>query len=91
MSDVRRASIRGRRQITLPTDLCRELGIGIGDSLELEVVDGYLRVTPLRTRALDALGAIRKAFTESNVTEEELVQELRKSRKALTRERYGIG
>ena len=91
MSDVRRAVVRERRQITLPADVCRELGIDVGDSVQMEVDDGSLRLTPSKRRALDALEAIQRAFAESGVTEEEFQEELRKARKELVRERYGLG
>ncbi len=91
MSDVRRATIRQRRQLTLPADVCRELGLEVGDSVTIEVEDGRLVATPSRKRALDALAAIQKAFQESGITEEEWLEELRRVRREMTRERYGIG
>jgi bifunctional DNA-binding transcriptional regulator/antitoxin component of YhaV-PrlF toxin-antitoxin module len=89
MSDVKRATIRERRQITLPADFCRELDLGIGDSLTLELREGSLVLTPSRKAALDALTAIQKAFQESGITEEELLEEGRRVRTELVREIYG--
>ena len=91
MSDVRRATIRNRRQLTLPADICRDLGLEVGDSVTIEVADGRLVATPSRKRALEALAAIRQAFQESGITEQEWLEELRRVRREMTRERYGIG
>ncbi|MDO8615069.1 MAG: AbrB/MazE/SpoVT family DNA-binding domain-containing protein [Dehalococcoidia bacterium] len=89
MSDVRRSTIRNRRQITLPADICRRLGIEVGDSVMLEVEDGYVRLTPSRKRAVDALAAIQKAFQESGIPEEELLEEGRRVRAEMTEKVYG--
>ena len=83
------ATIRNRRQLTLPPDICRELGLDVGDSVELAVEDGALIVTPSRSRALDALAEIQSAFEASGVTAEELLASARRTRATLTRKRYG--
>jgi antitoxin component of MazEF toxin-antitoxin module len=93
MSDetiVDRAVIRERRQVTLPRDICQELGLEIGDTVTLEVEDGSLRVTPSKKRALDALAEIQAAFQASGITEAELLAEGRRIRRELNKEQYGI-
>jgi len=82
------ASLRPRRQITLPREVCRQLGVDIGDQLDLAVEDGVLIVTPSRKRALDALQEIQAAFARSGVGERELQRAARQARTELTRERY---
>jgi len=82
------ASLRPRRQITLPREVCRQLGVDIGDQLDLAVEDGVLIVTPSRKRALDALQEIQVAFARSGVGERELQRAARQARTELTRERY---
>lgn len=89
MSDVRRATIRDRRQITLPADVCKELGLDVGDSVTLELSDGTLVLTPGRKRALDALAELHRIFAESGVTEGELQEGGRRIRAELSRQRYG--
>ena len=89
MSDVRHATIRERRQITLPADICRELDLDVGDAVAVELVNGGIRLTPSRRRFLDALAAIQQAFQESGITEEELQEAGRKARAELVRELYG--
>lgn len=84
-----RAVLRPRRQLTLPRDICRQLGIEIGDQVELSAEDGMLVVTPSKKLALDALAEIRNAFARSGVPEDELQRAAREARKELVRERYG--
>jgi antitoxin component of MazEF toxin-antitoxin module len=84
-----RAVLRPRRQLTLPRDICRQLGIEIGDQVELSAEDGMLVVTPSRKLALDALAEIRNAFARSGIPEDELQRAARETRKELIRERYG--
>jgi antitoxin component of MazEF toxin-antitoxin module len=89
MSDVRRATIRERRQITLPADFCKELGLEVGDVVTMDLNDGTLILTPGRKRALDALAELHRIFAESGVTEEDLQEEGRRIRAELSRQRYG--
>lgn len=84
-----RAVLRPRRQITLPRDVCRQLGIDIGDQVDLSVADGMLVVTPSRKLALDALAEIQSAFARSGIPEDELQRAAREARTELIRERYG--
>ena len=84
-----RAVLRPRRQLTLPRDICRQLGIDTGDQVELSVEDCTLVVTPSRKRALDALAEIHDAFARSGLTEKELQRAAREARTELVRERYG--
>jgi len=84
-----RAVLRPRRQLTLPRDICRHLGIEVGDEVELALEDGTLVVTPSRKLALDALAEIRNAFARSGIPEDELQRAAKEARKELIRERYG--
>ena len=84
-----RAVLRPRRQLTLPRDICRQLGIDTGDQVELSVEDGMLVVTPSKKLALDALAEIRNAFARSGITDEELQRAAKEARTELIRERYG--
>lgn len=89
MSDVRRATIRQRRQITLPADFCEELDLRVGDSVAVDMANGSIRLTPTRERFLDALGELQRIVRESGVTEAELQREGRRIRAELSRQRYG--
>ncbi len=82
-------TIRARRQMTLPRQVCEALGVGPGDRLVLEVSDGVLIARPeQQTAALEALRAIQQAFAESGVTEKELLEGGREIRDELFREKY---
>lgn len=84
-----RAILRQRRQITLPRKVCEQLGIEVGDALELSVENGALIITPSKQLALDALQEIQAAFARSGLSEEDLQRASRKARTELVRERYG--
>jgi len=64
--------VRPGRRITLPKEICVELGIQPGDVLEFTVKDRTLTAKPRKKLALEALGEIRRAFARSGVTEQEL-------------------
>jgi AbrB family looped-hinge helix DNA binding protein len=65
-------TVRPKRQITIPREICEELGIGPGDRLELVLNGSMLIAKPKKTIALEALREIREAFQRSGITEEEL-------------------
>ena len=83
-------TLRPRRQLTLPRKICEKLGIRPGDKLELSVEDSRLVVTPKKVLALNALREIQEAFQRSGITEEELLEDGRKIRRELIKERYGL-
>ena len=81
-------TIRARRQMTLPRQVCEALGVGPGDRLVLEVSDGVLIVRPRQAAALDALRELQRAIAESGMTEKELLESGREIRDELFREKY---
>ena len=81
-------TIRARRQMTLPRQVCEALGVGPGDRLVLEVSDGVLIARPRQAAALDALRELQRAFADSGVTEKELLESGREIRDELFREKY---
>jgi AbrB family looped-hinge helix DNA binding protein len=78
-----RVVLRGKRQITLPSEICDALGLKPGDSLNVEVENGMLRIEPGRKASLDTLKEIWRIMAESGVTEEELQEGGRQIRKEL--------
>ncbi|MBI4304143.1 MAG: AbrB/MazE/SpoVT family DNA-binding domain-containing protein [Chloroflexi bacterium] len=66
------ATIRPKRQITLPGEVCNALGVKIGDVLELTVEGSALVARPRKNAALDALKEIREAFKRSGIDQEQL-------------------
>ena len=81
--------LRPRRQLTLPRDICQQLGLKVGDMLSVTVEGDRLVARPVRNVALDALQEIRQAFQQSDLTEEELQEAGREIRKRLSLSRYG--
>jgi AbrB family looped-hinge helix DNA binding protein len=81
--------LRPKRQVTIPKELCDQLGIEPGDSLELVVEDSILIARPRKSVALEVLKEIQQAFQRSGITEEELQKVGRRVRQEVARERYG--
>lgn len=80
--------LRPKRQITLPREVCEQLGIAPGDMLELALDGSALVAKPKKVAALNALKEIQKAFKRSGITEEELQETGRRVRQEIVKERY---
>ena len=78
-------TLRPKRQLTLPAEVCEALGIEPGDLLELSVEGQVLTARPKKANALDALREIRDSFARSGITEEELLKAGRGARRAVKR------
>jgi len=62
-----------KRQITLPIDQCREVGIGPGDEYRSFVADG--RITIVRKEAGAAKGFLRHVVGDPDIGDEESLQD----------------
>jgi bifunctional DNA-binding transcriptional regulator/antitoxin component of YhaV-PrlF toxin-antitoxin module len=80
--------LREPRQITLPAEICEQLGLQTGDRLEAPLEADTLVVQPKRSLALRALSDVQAAFAASGITEAELQAEGRRVREKLYGERY---
>lgn len=80
--------LRPKRQVTLPKEICNQLGIEPGDVLELLVEDSALIARPRKSVALEALKEIQQAFQRSGITEEELQEAGHRIRQEIAKERY---
>jgi AbrB family looped-hinge helix DNA binding protein len=83
--------LRPKRQVTLPKDICDQLGIGPGDVLEMTVEDAVIVARPRKIAALESLKEIQRVFERSGITEEEVQKTGRRIRQEVARERYGSG
>jgi bifunctional DNA-binding transcriptional regulator/antitoxin component of YhaV-PrlF toxin-antitoxin module len=81
--------LRDKRQLTLPRDICEQLGVEPGDKLTLYVEDGVLLAKPNKTIALEALHELQRMFKESDITLKEMLENGRRIRKELVKEYYG--
>ena len=61
--------VSAKRQITLPVDQCREVGLGPGDEYRSFVADG--RITIVRKVAGAAKGCLRHVAGDPAVSDEE--------------------
>ena len=82
--------LRPKRQVTIPKEICDQLGIGPGDVLELTVEGSTIIARPRKMVALEALKEIQQAFRRSGITEEALQETGRQVRQEVARERYGV-
>ena len=82
-------TLRQKRQLTLPAEICEALDIEPGDLLELSVEGRVLTARPKKARAMDALREIRDSFERFGITEEELLKAGRSTRRDINRERHG--
>lgn len=81
-------ALRPKRQVTIPREVCEQLGIEPGDVLELTVEGSVLIAKPKKVAALDALREIREAFRHSGITEKELQEAGREVRQEIIRESH---
>jgi AbrB family looped-hinge helix DNA binding protein len=81
--------IRDKRQVTLPRDICEQLGVEEGDKLTVYVEGNRLVAKPTKNVAMDSLREIQRLFKESDVTEKELLKTSRRIRKELVIKHYG--
>ena len=65
--------VSAKRQITLPIDQCREVGIGPGDEYRSYVADG--RITVVCKTAGAAKGFLRHVAGDPAVSDEESLQD----------------
>ena len=65
--------VSAKRQITLPIDQCREIGIGPGDEYRSFVADG--RITIVRKEAGAAKGFLRHVVGDPDLSDEESLQD----------------
>ena len=59
---VYRAKVTGRHAITLPAELCRELGVEVGDSVEFEVKEDGTRVRRVAPAPVVPISSLRGIF-----------------------------
>ena len=64
--------VSAKRQITLPIDQCREVGIGPGDEVSSYIADG--RITIVRKTPGAARGFLRHVVGDPTVSDEESLE-----------------
>ena len=79
----REITLGPRRQLTLPKDICLQLGLKIGDTVSVTVDGDRLIARPVRNAALDAIHEIRRLLKESEIAESDLQEAGRQVRRRL--------
>ncbi len=64
--------VRDKRQITLPAEICKRLGISVGDRLEVRLEGETLIARPKKAVAREALRELRELFSTAGISEQEL-------------------
>ncbi|MGC3872191.1 AbrB/MazE/SpoVT family DNA-binding domain-containing protein [Halomonas sp. GXIMD04776] len=67
------ATVSSKRQITLPIDLCREVGIAPGDKIKVFIHDG--QITLMKQRLGAAKGALAHLSGDPSLSDEDSLQE----------------
>ena len=83
------ASIRDRRQMTLPREILQKLSLSVGDKLAFKISNKKIVAKPIRSQSLDTLKAVQKAFQKTKITEGELQESGQKLRTKLSQKLYG--
>jgi bifunctional DNA-binding transcriptional regulator/antitoxin component of YhaV-PrlF toxin-antitoxin module len=76
MSDmsVYNIDIRNRRQATLPQTLLKRLGVGVGDSIIVQLKGDEAVIKPKKKIALEALKEIQNIFNDSDILQKEIFE-----------------
>jgi AbrB family looped-hinge helix DNA binding protein len=90
-SKVSNIILRPKRQVTLPREICEQLGIGPGDTLEISIEDAAIIARPRKNMALESLKEIQRAFERSGITEDELQKAGSRTRQKIAGEHYDSG
>lgn len=77
---IYRAKVTGRHAITLPAELCRTLGIEVGDTVELEIRDGTVQLRPAREPRIYTLEELRGILRPFFKDWEDIQQHIRELR-----------
>jgi len=75
--------IRQRRQVTLPNELLKQMGISVGDSIEIKVEGKKAVMKSKKQIALEALKEIQRIVKESGISEEEMQENARRLRREI--------
>jgi AbrB family looped-hinge helix DNA binding protein len=81
--------IRDKRQVTLPREICKQLGVEPGDQLVVYIEGDKPVAKPKKSIALNALSELHRIFQSSDITEKELLNTARKIRRQLVSKEYG--
>ena len=61
-------------KLVIPAQFRRELGMGVGDTVVVEMADGALHVRPLSAAIRRAQGIVREFVTEGDALADQLIK-----------------
>lgn len=76
--NIQRGKIVSGGRLQLPAELRRQLGLSEGDTLQIEVVDGEIRLLPMRTAIKRIQDRMRKYVPEGVSVVDELIADRRR-------------
>ncbi|KKQ42599.1 MAG: Transcriptional regulator, AbrB family [Microgenomates group bacterium GW2011_GWC1_37_8] len=79
--------IRQRRQVTLPNEVLKQMGVTVGDSIEIKVEGKKAVLKPKKQIALEALKEMQRIVRESGISEKEMQENVRRIRRQINEER----
>jgi AbrB family looped-hinge helix DNA binding protein len=82
--------VRGKGEITLPSDIRQQLGLEVGALLTAEVVGDGVLLKPAEVVAREAMAQISKELRAQGTTLEDLLAAGRKARAKVAVEKYGV-
>lgn len=84
-------NIRTKRQTTIPKSLLQQVGLKVGDKLVATIKEESIILKPQKKVTLDLLKEIQKIVKESGVSEKEMQDSIKKTRKEIYEKRYSKG
>ncbi len=76
-STIFRAKVTGRHAITLPAELCRQLGIEVGDFVQIEFDGTSVVLRPVEEVPITAIRGIMKKYYPDTDSNQKFLQEER--------------
>ena len=76
-TSVFRAKVTGRHAITLPAELCRQLGIEVGDFVQIEIDGDTAVLSPVEDVSMTAIRDIMKRYFPDTASNQAFLQEER--------------
>lgn len=82
--------VRGKGEITLPSEIRQKLGIEVGALLSVRLTDGGVLLQPAEVVVRGLLDQISATLEETGATQDRLVAETRAKRSQIAKEKYGV-
>jgi AbrB family looped-hinge helix DNA binding protein len=98
---MQKSTVQKKGQVTLPTEIRRELGIKPGDEVVFELVEEGILIKPEKIKRLERLNQLlvemnqilkeEEAARGEPLSLEEMIEGVREERGKILKEKYGLG